>query len=339
MPCHPARARELLRKGQAIKGFDRGLFYIKLLDREDGEIQPIGVGIDPGSKKEAITVKSGKRTFLNIQADAVTWVSDAEKTSTTMRRSRRQRKTPYRACRTNRQQGQPRLPPSTRARWQWKLRLCTWLARYYPIHTFVVENIKAQTRKGKGGKFNASFSPLEVGKDWFYAQLSHLAYVDRVQGFDTYQERERLGLKKTRNKMSDSFNAHCVDSWVLANMLTGGHTEPDNTTILYIVPLRFHRRQLHVLQPAKGGIRKSYGGTQSLGFKRGAWVTHPKYGLCYVGDNSKGRLSLHSMQTGERLTTSAKPDDLKLLCTANWRIRKENAHSSPPLMAGISCAK
>src|SRR5258708_13082271 len=114
MPCHPARARELIRKGRAVRGFDRGIVYIWLLDREDGGTQPIAVGIDPGSKKEAVTVKSEAHTYLNIQLDAVTWVSDAEKTSTTMRRGRRGRKTPYRPCRTNRRQGQFKLPPSTR---------------------------------------------------------------------------------------------------------------------------------------------------------------------------------------------------------------------------------
>jgi hypothetical protein len=207
MPCHPARARELVREGRAIRRFDRGLFYIKLLDREDGAVQPVAVGVDPGSKKEALSVKSGKRTFLNVQADAVTWVSDAEKTSTTMRRSRRGRKTPYRQMRENRNQGQVRVPPSTQARWAWKLRLCQWLARYYPVQTFVVEDIKAITWKGQGGTYNQSFSPLQVGKDWFYYQLGRLAGVQLVQGFDTYTQRERLGLKKIGNKLSDSFEA------------------------------------------------------------------------------------------------------------------------------------
>src|SRR5579859_4212076 len=130
MPTTNQRANALLRRGRAIKGFDRGLFYIQLLDREDGELQRVVVGIDPGSKKEALTVKSHKRTFLNIQADAVTWVKDAEETSTTMRRSRRGRKTPYRACRPNRHRGRIPLTASTKARWQLKLRLCNWLSRY-----------------------------------------------------------------------------------------------------------------------------------------------------------------------------------------------------------------
>src|SRR5258708_1745543 len=133
MPTDNKKADKLIERGRAIRGFDRGIFYIKLLDRENGYTQPIAIGIDPGAVKEALTVKSEAHTYLNIQADAVTWVSDAEETSTTMRRGRRSRKTPYRQLRVNRRAGQFRLPPSTRARWGWKLRLCTWLARYYPI--------------------------------------------------------------------------------------------------------------------------------------------------------------------------------------------------------------
>jgi hypothetical protein len=78
MPCHPARARELVRNGKALRRFNRGMFYIRLTEREDGKTQPVAVGIDPGSKKEGITVKSEVHTFLNIQADAVTWVSNQE---------------------------------------------------------------------------------------------------------------------------------------------------------------------------------------------------------------------------------------------------------------------
>lgn len=63
MPCHPARARELVRRGKAVRRFNRGLFYIKLIDREDGGIQPIAVGIDPGGKKEGLTVKSDAHTL------------------------------------------------------------------------------------------------------------------------------------------------------------------------------------------------------------------------------------------------------------------------------------
>ncbi len=327
MPTSNRKADRLIAKGRAIRRFDRGLFYIQLVDRVDGYTQEIAVGIDPGSKKEAFTVKSAVHTYLNIQLDAVTWVKEAEATSTQMRRARRYRKTPYRQCRLNRRQGQFRLPPSTRACWGWKLRIVNWLARYYPITAFVVEDIRAGTRPGKR-RWNASFSPLEVGKQWFYAELRKLAHVELLAGHETAEERSRLGLKKSSSKLSDSFDAHCVDSFVLANAWVGGHTALDNTAMLYFVPLRFHRRQLHRLQPEKGGVRKPYGGTLSLGFKRGSWVKHPKWGICYVGGTTGGLISLHRLQDGKRLA-KVRPDTVRFLNRSSWRIRKE-VSASPP---------
>lgn len=58
---------------------------------------------------------------------------------------------------------------------------------------------------------------------------------------------------------------------------------PDNTILIEVIPLEFHRRQLHRLQHQSGYIRPRYGGTISAGFKRGSIVKHKKLGFCYVG--------------------------------------------------------
>jgi hypothetical protein len=315
MPTSNQRANQLIRAGRALRRFSKGVFYIRLTERADGDTQPVALGIDPGSKKEGFTVKSASGTYLNIQADAVTWVKEAVETRRNLRRSRRNRNTPCRQNRSNRAIG--RIPPSTKARFQWKVRIATWLSKLYPISRFVVEDIKAHCFGGR--RWNKSFSPLQVGKKWFYAELEKIAPVDTLQGFDTYKLRNDMGLKKTKAKMSEVFEAHCVDSWVLANYYVGGHTKPDNTEIMLITPLQFSRRQLHVQNFSKGGIRKQYGGTRSMGFKRGSWVTHPKYGLCFVGGTSKGRVSLHSLSGGKRLTQNAKTQDIAFLHFASWR--------------------
>ena len=121
--------------------------------------------------------------------------------------------------------------------------------------------------------------------------------------------------------MADIFSAHCVDSWVLANWFTGGHVKPDNTRMLAITPLRFHRRQLHYLQPEVGGKRKPYGGTLSNGFVRGSLVQHLKHGLTYIGGESDDRVSLHSIETGKRLCQNAKQNDLTFKTFNAWRTR------------------
>jgi len=329
MPCHPARARELVRKGRAVRRFDQGMFYIRLLDRAGGDVQPVACGIDPGSKKEGFTVKSEAHTYLNLQADAVTWVKDAIETRRNMRRARRFRKTPCRAPRFNRSRGA--LSPSTKARWQWKLRICRWLSRLFPIETFVVEDVKAHTRGGR--RWNCSFSPLQIGKDWFYGELRKLGRVETKQGYETKELRDAHGLKKTGRKLAEVFEAHCVDSWVLANWWTGGHTNPDNTRMMCITPLRFHRRQLHRLQATSGGVRMPYGGTRSHGYKRGSLVKHPKWGIAYVGGVLKDRISLHQLADGKRLCQNARPSDCKFLAFNSWRTRL-----LPGMNAGVSAA-
>jgi hypothetical protein len=211
------------------------------------------------------------------------------------------------------------LPPSTKARWQWKLRLCRWLAQLFPISSFIVEDIKAATT-GKR-RWDVWFSPLEVGKHWFYAELRRLAPVQTKQGWETKQLRDTLGLPKSHNKLAETFSAHCVDAWVLAWSLVGGPTQPDNTRLLCLTPPRWHRRQLHRLQPQRGGIRPPYGATRSLGFTRGTLAQHPKYGLVYVGGTFRGRLSLHSLSDGKRLSQKAKPADCRRRVVLRWRAR------------------
>lgn len=62
-------------------------------------------------------------------------------------------------------------------------------------------------------------------------------------------------------------------------------------------------------------------------FMQSSWVRHTTSGrgrshnICYVGGcDGKGRISLHSLVTGERLTRLAKPEDCIKLCYSSWRM-------------------
>lgn len=320
MPTTPARARRWIKAGKATPFWNKGVFCVRLnVEPSARYTQPIVVGIDPGSKMEGYSVKSEAHTYLNVQAHAVTHVKKVMETRRYLRKSRRYRKTRRRPARFDNRRNRD-LPPSTKARWQWRLRLVRWLTKMYPITAFVVEDIKAATKPNKK-RWNQSFSPLQVGKTWFYSELGRLGEVYTKQGWETKELRDAYGLRKSRNKLAESFGAHCVDAWCLANWYTGGHVQPDNTELLVVVPFRFHRRQLHLLQFSKGGVRRRYGGTRSLGFKRGSYVKHPRYGLCYVGGHREGRLTLHDLSKGERLTQKVKPSSCKFVCYASWRYK------------------
>ena len=295
MPCTPKRARKMIEKGEATPFFKCGIFCIRLNKVPSGTaLQPIIVGIDPGSKKEGYSVASAKRTLLNIQSDAITWVKDKIQQRKEMRRSRRNRKTPCRQNRINRKIGG--IAPSTFARWNLKLRILNIINKLYPITTVIVEDIKAITFKN-GKKWNQSFSPLEVGKNWFYEKIKEKFDLKLVQGFETSELRKSLNLKKLSNKLSNDWHAHCVDAWVIANSVVGA-VAPTTKRVLLLHPMNFIRRQLHKLQPSKGGYRGKYGGTCGR-IKKGAIILHDGE-LKVAGGCQPTGLELKNMQ-GKRV--------------------------------------
>jgi len=151
MPCHPARARELLGKGKAAV-YRRYPFTIILKDREGGDVQPVAFKVDPGSRTSGIVMvadfKRGKR---------VIWAAELEHRGQVIkkkllarrqqRRGRRHRKTRYRKPRfLNRRKEKGWLPPSLLSRIQ---NIATWLIRLHrfaPIVSISQELVRFDTQ-------------------------------------------------------------------------------------------------------------------------------------------------------------------------------------------------
>ena len=222
-----------------------------------------------------------------------------------------------------------------------KARIVQALWQILPLTDAVVGDVQAVTHKGKGGKWNQSFSPVQVGKEHLSRLLREMGLsVHLREGWQTKALREQYGLKKTKSKSKQSFDSHAIDAWVLAASVSGA-TNPTRTRLWYVVPAILHRRQLHRLQASTGGERKPYGGTRSLGLKRGTLVKHPKYGRCTVGgfDRRRQTISLHDYRTNKRLTQGARSKDCQVLTWVAWRSwfigEKENKRGKkgthPPL--------
>jgi 5-methylcytosine-specific restriction endonuclease McrA len=151
MPCHPARARQLLREGRAAV-LRRYPFTIILKDRTGGETQPIEVKIDPGSRATGIALvaefKQGKTAVWGAELQhRGQQIKNALDSRRSLRRSRRSRKTRYRAPRfDNRTRPQGWLPPSLMARVH---NIKTWagrLTKCAPISSIAVETARFDTQ-------------------------------------------------------------------------------------------------------------------------------------------------------------------------------------------------
>ena len=97
MPCHPARARKLLRNGRAVPHHVRSIFGIRLLDRTrpESEVQDITLNVDPGSDTTGIAVVSDNQDRQRTLLAAVELKHRAKAikaTMTTRRQHRRNRR-------------------------------------------------------------------------------------------------------------------------------------------------------------------------------------------------------------------------------------------------------
>lgn len=318
MPMHAARARKLIKRGEATPYWSNGIYCIRLnKEPSDREIQEICVGVDPGSKKEGFTVKSEAHTYLNIQADAQSNVGKKVAKRREKRRSRRSRKCPNRKQKKHNLSNRNRIPAGTRARWHWKLRILEWLSKLYPVTHVCVEDIKARTKKYQK-RWNQSFSPLEVGKQWFYTEIEKRWQLFTRSGHETKAIRDRLGLKKSKDKKAETFDVHCVDSWCLAYHVLRGDPIVDTTDIFCISPIPIQRRSLHREVPKKGGIRSRYGGTRCLGYTKGTLVKSIQWGLCWISGHQNGKINLTQMTTGKQ-RPQQKVDSFKILKRLNFK--------------------
>jgi 5-methylcytosine-specific restriction endonuclease McrA len=152
MPCHPARARELLKKGRATV-IRRYPFTIMILDREGGDTQEIQVKVDPGSRTTGLAIVAAfKRGLRCIWAAELSHrgqqIRDKLLKRRQQRRSRRSRKTRYRQPRfNNRRRPKGWLAPSLKSRVD---NVITWIKRIrrvVPVTHLAQELVRFDTQK------------------------------------------------------------------------------------------------------------------------------------------------------------------------------------------------
>jgi 5-methylcytosine-specific restriction endonuclease McrA len=152
MPCHPARARELLAKRKAAV-WRQAPFTIILLEREGGIYQNLSLQIDPGSKITGIALVA---TFKN--SHHVVWAAhlkhrgEAIKKSIDqrrgIRRGRRFRHTRYRPSRfDNRTRLSGWLSPSLKSRVDNVFLLAKRLCHLAPVTSIAVETTRFDMQK------------------------------------------------------------------------------------------------------------------------------------------------------------------------------------------------
>ncbi|GEM_PF-372407 len=308
MPCKPAKARKLLEQGKAIKKWSKlGIFYIQLTfdpTSEPNKDQKVTIGIDPGSKFDgyAVTTKTVNLTGMSVLPSGI---ADKLETRRRMRRVRRYRNTRQRPCRFDNRNRNGFVAPSQKAKVEFRLKVIKELCKLFPVTDFAAEDVRFNHYKKRWGKH---FSTVEIGKTILYTELQKMGALHLFQGYQTKEQREKLGLKKISKKDKRTPETHATDAIALASLI---YPVEVLTMYPFYVWKRYQnsRRQLHRFEPDKKGIRKRYGGSNSLNPLKKNDVIIYNGKPARIGGFMDKRMSLHNYDlNNKRFTQNAAPD-------------------------------
>jgi len=337
MPCKPSKARKLMQEGKAIGKWSKlGIFYIQLtFDPASipNQHQRVVLGLDPGSKFDGIAVVSKKSVLQTGMLELPKGIAKKMEQRRRMRRFRRYRKTRRRPCRfNNRKRKEGWIAPSQKAKVDFRLKIIEELRKLYPITDYIVEDVRFNHYRKRWGKY---FSTAEIGKKKLYEKLSDSGILHTIEGHETAKLREEYGLKKVSDKRKRVFSSHAVDALVIAAKIIG---LKDFSVPSFFVWKRYQnaRRQLHRLEPRKGGVRARYGGSDSLPpFKKNDVVLY-RGRLARVGGFMGNRISLHQYDLdNKRFTKYANPKECIRLFNQRIMYEEKRGRSANPLWASV----
>lgn len=139
MPCHPRKARLLLKAGKA-KVVKMVPFTLQLLYGSSGYKQEVSLGVDAGTKHIGVSATTEKAVLFEAEVQPRTDIQELLATRRQFRRARRNRKTRYRPKRfLNRRKPKGWLAPSVQHRVDVHLKTIQMVHRLLPISRTTIE--------------------------------------------------------------------------------------------------------------------------------------------------------------------------------------------------------
>ena len=147
MPCHPAKARKLLKKGKA-KVIDRTPFTIQLLYQADNNVQDITLGVDAGSKYIGLSATTEKHELFKAEVELRQDISKLLESRSSLRRNRRS-KLRYRPARFNNRGKKGRMAPSIQHKIDCHHTMIKKACGILPVKKIIIETAEFDAHKLK----------------------------------------------------------------------------------------------------------------------------------------------------------------------------------------------
>ena len=150
MPCHPKRARRLMKAGRAVPHHVKGIFGIRMLDRtrEESAVQDMSLRIDPGSQTTGMAVTADdedgqRRVLAAVEIKHRAFTMKAAMTKRREYRRNRRGRLRHRAPRfNNRKRKVGTLPPSVDSLRVDTMRMVRTMQSIYPVSSVSIERNK-----------------------------------------------------------------------------------------------------------------------------------------------------------------------------------------------------
>jgi hypothetical protein len=214
MPCHPRKARLLLKEGKA-KVVRMVPFTLQLLYGSSGYKQAVSLGIDAGAQHIGVSATTEQMVLFEAEVQPRTGIGELLATRSQFRRARRNRKTRYRKCRfLNRKKRSGWLTPSVQHKVEAHLKTIRLVHKILPVSRTTIEVAQFDIQKIR--------HPEIEGKDY---QLGPQLGFWNVREY--VLARDRHGCQWCQGKSKDPIlNVHHIES-----RKTGGDS-PDNLVTL-----------------------------------------------------------------------------------------------------------
>jgi hypothetical protein len=139
MPCHPAKARELLKQGK-VKTVQRTPYTIRLLYGSSGYKQSITLGVDSGFINIGLSAATETKEIYSAEVKLRTDIVKLNSERKMYRRNRRNRKTWYRQARfLNRKKPEGWLAPSIQHKLDSHIKIIEKIHNILPISKTIIE--------------------------------------------------------------------------------------------------------------------------------------------------------------------------------------------------------
>ena len=170
MPCNPRKARLLLKQQKAVV-VKHMPFTIRLLYGSSGYKQPVSLGVDAGSKHIGIAAATEKEVLFAEELTPRNDVVNLMSTRRQNRKSRRSRKTRYRAARFNNRVHSKHkgwLAPSVEVKIQEHITAIKHVQQILPVTEIHVETAEFDPQRMKAMEEG---KPLPVGTDYQLGEM------------------------------------------------------------------------------------------------------------------------------------------------------------------------